>query len=130
MTTRTSSLDRIRLFLLVEGASFMAASLIHAGVLIAGYEHQAAHLGEGVIATVLFVGLMLTWIVPAWTRPVGLLAQAFALLGTLVGIFTIAIGIGPRTVPDLAYHAAIVLVLVWGLTVAARTHSHTADQLA
>ncbi len=63
-------------------------------------------------------------------REVGLAAQAFALLGTLVGIFTIAIGIGPRTVPDLVYHATIVGVLVWGLTVAAQTHSHASDQHA
>jgi hypothetical protein len=36
-------------------------------------------------------------------------------------LFTIAVGVGPRTVPDIAYHIAIVLVLVWGLRVAART---------
>jgi hypothetical protein len=46
-----------------------------------------------------------------------------ALLGAFVGIFTIAIGVGPRTVPDLTYHAAIVVVLVWGLIVAARVRS-------
>jgi hypothetical protein len=38
-------------------------------------------------------------------------------LGTLVGAFTIAFGVEPRTVPDLVYHAAI-LALVWGLVVA------------
>jgi len=42
------------------------------------------------------------------------------LLGTLVGIFTIAIGVGPRTVPDIVYHVTIVIVLVSGLVVAAR----------
>jgi len=54
------------------------------------------------------------------TRAAGLGAQAFALVGTLVGIFTIAIGVGPRTGPDIAYHIAIVAVLVAGLIVAAR----------
>jgi hypothetical protein len=62
----------------------------------------------------------LSFIRPAWTRWVGLAAQGFALLGTLVGIFTIAIGVGPRTVPDVVYHAVIVVVLVWGLIVTAR----------
>ena len=52
---------------------------------------------------------------------IGLIAQGFALLGTLVGVFTIAIGVGPRTVPDVAYHAIIVLVLLPGLVVAARS---------
>ena len=43
-----------------------------------------------------------------------------ALLGTLVGVFTIAIGVGPRTLPDIAYHVAIIAVLVGGLILAWR----------
>jgi len=42
------------------------------------------------------------------------------LLGTLVGLATIAIGVGPRTAPDIAYHVAIAAILVWGLAVARR----------
>jgi hypothetical protein len=114
----------IRLFMLVEGASFLVASLIHAGLLIAGYEHVAASTAEGVIAAVLIAGLLLSFIPRAWTRWIGLVAQGFALLGTLVGLFTIAVGIGPQTVPDLVYHATILVVLAWGLVVAARAHTH------
>ena len=113
----------IRLFMLVEAASFTAASLVHSGVWITSYEHAQASLAEGVIAAVLFAGLGFSLVRQDWTRPVGLAAQGFALLGTLVGLFTIAIGVGPRTVPDLAYHALIVVVLVWGLIVAARAGS-------
>lgn len=72
------------------------------------------------IATVLVAGLVLSWIRPAWTRMAGLITQGFAFLGTLVGVFTIAIGVGPRTVPDLIYHALILIVLGWGLVVAKR----------
>jgi hypothetical protein len=46
--------------------------------------------------------------------------QGFALLGTLVGILTIAIGVGPRTAPDVIYHAGIVAVLAYGIVVARR----------
>jgi hypothetical protein len=46
-----------------------------------------------------------------------LAGQAFALLGTLIGVFTIAVGVGPRTTPDIAYHIAIVVVLIWGLVI-------------
>jgi hypothetical protein len=109
---------KIRGFLLVEAATFVAASLIHSGALITSYEHKQARIAEGVIAMVLLVGAVLTWIRPACTRWAGLVAQGFALLGTLVGIFTIFVGVGPRTVPDIAYHLAIVLVLLWGLTFA------------
>jgi hypothetical protein len=41
----------------------------------------------------------------------------------LVGIFTIAIGIGPRSVADVVYHIGIVIVLLSGLVVAARAPS-------
>lgn len=110
----------IRLFLLFEAVSFATASLIHSGGLIQGYEHPQARTAEGVIAIVLLVGLVLSWIRPAALRGVGLVVQGFALLGTLVGVFTIIIGVGPRTVPDVVYHIAILVVLVWGLSVAVR----------
>lgn len=113
----------IRFFLLVEAATFILASLIHAGVFISGYEHPQARIAEGVIATVLIVGLILSFARRAWTRWLGLVAQGFALLGTLVGLFTIVIGVGPRTAPDIAYHAAILMVLGWGLIVTARARS-------
>jgi len=108
----------IRFFLLFEAASFVAASLVHSGVLITGYEHQKARIAESVLAVVLLSAAVLTWVRPTWTRKAGLAAQGFALLGTLVGIFTIIVGVGPRTVPDVVYHITIVAVLVWGLVIA------------
>ena len=110
----------IRLFLLLEAASFVLAGLVHLGVLARGYEHRSAAIAESVIGAALLVALALTWRRPAWTRTVGLAGQGFALLGTLVGTFTMAIGIGPRTLPDVVYHAAILLALACGLVVAAR----------
>ncbi|HET6567963.1 MAG TPA: hypothetical protein VFG50_08355 [Rhodothermales bacterium] len=110
----------IRFFLLFEAATFIIASLAHSGVLVTGYEHRAARIAEGVIAAVLVIGLLVSWIRPAWTRAAGLAAQTFSLLGTLVGVFTIIIGVGPQTVSDVVYHVFIIVVLAWGLVVAAR----------
>jgi hypothetical protein len=110
----------VRVFLLVETAAFAAAALAHSGVLVHGYQHQQARVAESVTALVLLAGLVLSWIRPAWTRQAGIVAQGFALLGTLVGLFTIALGVGPQTAPDVAYHLGILAVLVWGLVVAAR----------
>ena len=118
----------IRLFLLFEAAAFTSAALVHLGLLMSGYEHQEASTAESVIGIVLLVGLALSWIRPGMTRRVGLAAQIFALLGTLVGIVAIAIGVGPRTVPDIAYHIGIVVVLVCGLVVAGRTRFAEASQ--
>lgn len=113
----------VRLYLLLEAAAFAAAALVHSGFGFTGYEHREARIAEAVIATVLLAGLAASWIRPAWTRGAALAAQGFGLLGTLVGIFTIAVGVGPRTVPDIIYHAAIVIVLISGLIVAARWRS-------
>lgn len=89
----------IRLFVLIEGITFIAAALTHFGVLIGGYEHQMAGRAESVIGIVLLAGLALTWIQPAWTRGIGLEVQAFSLFGTFIGIFTIIVGIGPARYP-------------------------------
>lgn len=110
----------IRLFLLLEGIAFITASLTHFGVLIHGYEHRRAGTAESVIGIVLLAGFVLTWMLPRSTRGIGIAVQAFALLGTCVGIYMIAIGVGPRTFPDIAFHIAIVIALISGLIVAFR----------
>lgn len=115
----------IRLFLLFEAATFIVAALIHRGFLVEGYEHRQAHIAESIIGAVLFGGLLLSLFISAWTRKAGLVVQAFALLGTLVGIFAIVVGIGPRTVPDVICHVAIVPVLIAGIVVAKRAGAGT-----
>jgi hypothetical protein len=110
----------IRLFLLLAGISFVVAGLVHFGVLLEGYAHRQAALAESTIALVLLISYGLTWVWPTRTHRIGIGAQAFALLGMLLGAFTIAIGVGPRTAPDIASHVAILVVLVCGLVVAVR----------
>jgi hypothetical protein len=113
-------MEAIRLFLIVEAAAFFVAALIHAGHLVPGYQHHAARIAESVLGLVLVAGLATSFLRPALTPAAGLVAQGVALLGTLVGIFTIIVGVGPRSVADVVYHVAMVAVLVWGLTAAAR----------
>ncbi len=111
---------KIRTLLLVEAATYVIAALVHFGAAMTGFEHRQAGTAESLIAAVLLVGLALTWTHLASARTIGLAAQGTALAGTLVGVFTIAIGVGPRTVPDIAYHATIIAVLVGGLILAWR----------
>lgn len=120
--------QEIRLFLLFEGLSFVLAALVHFGVLIQGYQHPFAPFAESLIALVLLAGLGLTWTWPNQTRSIGVGVQAFALLGTLVGLYTIAVGVGPRTIPDLGFHVTIVIVLIWGLIVATRAPAYDSAQ--
>lgn len=109
-----------RVLLLCEGLSFVIAALTHFGVLFEGYAHRQASIAESVIAVVLLAGLGGTWVWPARTRLISLIVQAFALLGTLVGGFTIMIGVGPRMLPEGIYHLAILALLVCGLVFAAK----------
>lgn len=105
----------MRIFLVIDIILFVSAALIHSGVLVTGYVHYKARIAEGVIALVLFSGLIIGLIHPAWVRSAGLAVQWFALFGTLVGLFTIAIGVGPRTKLDLVIHSMMLMVLVAGL---------------
>ncbi|MCD6671869.1 MAG: hypothetical protein LT106_03365 [Burkholderiaceae bacterium] len=109
---------RISLLLAFQAALFAAASLVHAGVLFSGYEHSRAAIAEGVIALVLLAGLIVSGVRSASARTIALAVQGFALLGTLVGAFTIAVGVGPQTTADYVFHAVLLALLVWGLVVA------------
>ena len=105
----------VRWFLVLEATAFFAAALVDSGVLIRGYGHSKAGTAEGVIAAVLVAALVVTVLAPRASRTAGLGAQGVALLGTVVGLFMIAIGVGPRTAPDLVFHAGIVVALIAGL---------------
>ena len=111
----------IRLFLFLEALSFFTAALVHFGIITQGFEHHKAGTAETVIGSVLAIGLIFSLLRPTSARTAALAAQGFALLGTFVGLFTIAIGVGPRTAPDLSYHFAIVAVLIWGLMMTMRS---------
>jgi len=110
----------VRRLLLIEAAAFAAAALSHFGILLDGFEDSAAGTAESVIGAVLFVTWIASGIRPAWTRGMALAAQAFALIGSLIGLTLVVRGVGPSTVPDLVFHIGIVLVLAAGLLVAAR----------
>jgi len=117
-----------RPFLAAEAAGFAAAALVHAGILARAYEHAKAATAETVIGGVLLLALVGTLAAPRLTRTIALAAQGFALLGTGVGLFTIAIGIGPQTRLDLLIHTGFVAALVTGLILVSRERVHGTPQ--
>jgi hypothetical protein len=102
----------------VEVVLFVLASFAHRGILVAGYEHGKAAIAESVIAAVLAAGLIVCLVKPIATRTAALWVQCFALLGVCVGLLMIAIGVGPRTGPDLVLHALMLMTLIVGLLTA------------
>ena len=115
------AMSPVRAFLGVEVLAFWMAALLHAGVLIRGYQHRQAMVAEGVIGAVLALGLLLVLVHPSASRSVGSVVQALALLGTLVGIFMIVIGVGPQSRFDMVLHALFVVLLVAGVAIAGST---------
>ncbi len=103
--------------LLFEAATFIVAAAIHGGALGDAHTHRAAATAETVIAIVLLTAFGLAWTPQPWPLRFAVLAQAFALAGVLVGLFTIAIGVGPQSVLDAAYHVVILAVLAAGLAI-------------
>jgi hypothetical protein len=116
-----AAMRTIRIFILVEAIAFGIAASIHFGILMDGYEHLKAGIAESVIGSVLLIGWLATSASPEMTKRAGIGVQAFALFGTFVGIFTILIGVGPRTGPDIVFHALLVALLGAGLFMATKS---------
>ena len=108
----------LRSFLLLEVIIFACASLLHRGLMLRGFEHLKAAIAESVIGLVLAVGFAIGVYRPLHARAAALTTQSLALLGVAVGVATIIIGIGPRTVLDYLIQAVMAVVLVGGLLVA------------
>lgn len=109
-------------------AFFLAASA-HAGLTLHGYEHQKAMIAETVIGIVLSLGLLTSFVSALTTRIAAISVQAFAFLGTLVGVSVIIAGIGPRTIPDYLFHAGILIVLGMGLKTAVMAECSASTRL-
>jgi hypothetical protein len=104
----------------VEAIAFFIASAIHSGALIDASVDPAANVAEGIIGAVLLLAAIVTTVRPSWTRVVGVLAQGFGLLGSLIGLYLAIRGVGPNTVPDVIFHVAIVAMLAIGVVAAFR----------
>lgn len=113
----------LAILFLIEICLYVTASLTHAGFVLEGHEHRQAMIAEAVISAVLLLGLISLNLDRPWSRMAAISAQSFALLGTLVGAFTIAVGVGPRTTLDYITHAVMILLLVTGLAWLARNRN-------
>lgn len=112
----------LRWIMAVAALSLLVAAALHAGLVIPGPFNDASMYETGV-ASVLIVGLGLTFIGPAWARWGGLAATVLALAGTSIGLYVALRGLGPNTVPDIVYHVALIALLLVGIAVAWRVPS-------
>lgn len=122
---RSHLVSTIRTFIAIAAASLAVASLIHRGFLIGGFEDGSAATAEGIIATVMAIGLLITLFAGRWALTVGRGALIFGLAGVSVGLFVTIIGIGPQTTPDLIYHLVLFLFLVVAVVISWRVAAET-----
>lgn len=115
----------LALLMLVVAVSLAIASALHLSGLVDGrastFDPDAAGVAEAVIGAVLVVGAIVMLRSPRRARSAGLAANAFALVGFLIGISETAVG---GHAPDIAYHATIIPVLLFIVVVLLR-HSST-----
>jgi hypothetical protein len=105
--------------MLLEAATFCVAAVLHLDariplgfLTVRGERVGQAAIAELVIAGVLVFGAAVVLARPADARPLACVVTGFAIFGVIVGLATIALGVGPRTIPDLVYHVAIMVVLL------------------
>jgi hypothetical protein len=115
----------LRTLLVAEAVAFGAAALVHFGIGVQGFEDASAGTAEAITAIVLVAGVAAGSIQAELLRTAALLAQGFALAGTLVGL-VLNVVVGPASAPDVVFHAVMVGVLAWGLVGAWRTGSGVA----
>lgn len=115
----------LRTLLVAEAAAFGAAALVHFGIGVQGFEDASAGTAEAITAIVLVAGAAAGSVQADLLRTAALLAQGFALAGTLVGL-TLDVLVGPASAPDVVFHVVMVGVLAWGLVGAWRTGSGVA----
>jgi hypothetical protein len=105
--------------MLLEAATFGVAAVLHLDarfslvfVTVRGERVGQAAVGELIVAGVLVVGAIVVLARPADARRLACVVTGFAIFGVIVGLLTIALGVGPRTIPDLVYQVAIMTVLL------------------
>lgn len=106
--------QRVRVFLVMEVVVFVVAAAVHFGLLRDEQRDVAAGIAESVIAAVLLAGLATAFLRPAAARTAGIAAQAFALVGTCVGL-TLVLTVGPTKGLDLTFHGTMLVLLITGL---------------
>jgi hypothetical protein len=112
----------LRWVMAVAAISLLIAASLHAGLIIPGRFDQAA-MYETAIAVILFIGLALTLLGPGWARWGGLVALVVAVGGASIGLYLAVRGLAPNTTLDIAYHVALVALLLAGIVVAWRLPS-------
>jgi hypothetical protein len=103
----------------LEAVVFLLAALLHVGVRVpVGFVEPRiipAAIVEGLIGVFFAVSAYAVFARQTWAWSAAIGAHVFALLGTLLGVFALAVGGGPRTEANTIYHYVMLGVIIVGL---------------
>lgn len=102
----------------VEGVLFLLAALTHTGVRVLPFDEPRiipAVIVEGLCGIFLVGAAASVFARATWAWLALVAAHTFALLGVLLGIWTIAMGFGPHSALNDAFHRVMVVVLAAAL---------------
>jgi hypothetical protein len=115
-TTTQTVVRRVAALMIVEAASLAVASALHVSGNVTGrsklFDADDAGIAEAIIGAVLLGGAIAIFRLPRWGRTIGLAATGFATAGFIVGLSITARG---GHWPDIAYHLAVLPVLIGSL---------------
>jgi len=119
--TTSTNVRRVAAVMVAVAATLAVASALHLSGLVSGraapYDPDGAGIAEAVIGIVLVVGAVAMYRRPGRARVIGLAATGFATAGFLVGL---SITVRGGHWPDIAYHLAVLPVLIGILVVLMR----------
>ena len=105
--------------MLVEAVSLALAAVVHLGhriplgsFVVAGERATFTAVVELVIAALLASGGLAVLSATLRARLFAAMVTLLAIVGAIIGLVTISLGTGPRTIPDLAYDIVIMVVLL------------------
>lgn len=106
----------VRVLIVLEAVVFLLAALLHLGIQFPlGFSEPRiipAAIVEGLCGIFLAVSAYAVFARKTWAWPVAIAAHAFAVAGVLLGITSLALGLGPSTEANTIYHRVILVVLV------------------
>ena len=106
----------ISALMVVETITFLLAALSHLGIQFPlGFSEPRiipAAIVEGLCGVFLVVGTYGVFARKTWAWGVALAAHIFAVAGVLLGITSLALGLGPSTEMNTMYHRVILAVLL------------------
>jgi protein-S-isoprenylcysteine O-methyltransferase Ste14 len=116
-------------FAAIEGVAFLLAGLSHAGMRILPFDEPRivdAAIVEGLCGILLVASAVSVFARATWAWLALVVAHAFTLLGVLVGIASIAAGLGPHSAFNDGFHRVTLVVLAVVLIVLATPPVRTA----